>query len=122
MTLCWARAIPALIRNGARPTTVPQTITCVLRRSLAVGALTLFQTSDASPSTRPLYSYTDDRANTLLSPTQLRTRTAVRELPVTSAMAANGKVTTIATTRNRCFSQGSFRSMGEGEGKVAKKI
>jgi resolvase-like protein len=57
MTLCWARAIPALVRNGARPTTVPQTITCVLRRSLAVGALTLFQTSDASPSTRPLYSY-----------------------------------------------------------------
>src|SRR5271157_828235 len=114
-------AITPMINTGVKPITVPQTMTCVLRRSLGVGALTLFQTNDASPSPGPPYPYKEDRANTIRSPNQFATRTAVRELPVTSAMAAKGSETASAITRKAYFSQGSFRSIGEGKGKVAKK-
>src|SRR5271157_2974374 len=115
-------AITPMINTGVKPITVPQTMTCVLRRSLGVGALTLFQTNDASPSPGPPYPYKEDRANTIRSPNQLATRTSVTELPVSSAMAAKGSETTSAVTKNTHFSQGSFRSIAEGEGKVAKKI
>ena len=97
-------------------------MTRVLRRSLGVGALTLFQISDASPSPMPPYAYTEYRLNVRRPPIQLPTRIAVRELPVTRAMAVRGIEIASAITRNTRFSQGSFRSIGEGEGKVAKKV
>src|SRR5271165_1213306 len=96
-------------------------MTRVLRRSLGVGALKLFQTNDANPSPMPAYAYTEYSSSVRRSPIQFATRMAVRKLPVTSAMAAKGSEIAIAVKRNTHFSQGSFRSIGEGEGKVAKK-